>query len=172
MSIADDAYNGTTASMSCVSIAVSAFPLTSVSSVSVQVAMSHTWIGDLVMRVFNPAGTAVTLLSRPGFTETADDGSGGPGDNANLAVAFPITFAQGAAVSAELMGNTSTATGHVVCQNDGICTYAPARGIAAGGDLSSYVGTTAAGTWRFCVGDSEVGDLGTIDRVVLTLGLL
>jgi len=108
------------------------------------------------------------MMSRPGVVETADDGTGGPGNSSNLTRTFPVTFQQGA-TTAENMG-ISLGDAQFVCQDDSICTYAPAHGAAAGSDFTAFNGKTIAGTWRLCVGDAEVGDVGTIDRVTLTIG--
>jgi cysteine-rich repeat protein len=172
VSIVDDGYNGTLASMACVSIPVTAVAGCSanVTSVTVTPAISHTWVGDLVIKLVAPDATVVTLMSRPGAAEPADDGgAGGAGDSSNLVSAFPITFVTGAAVSAENMGNTITSAQNV-CQNDNICSFAPANGAAAAGTLATFIGKPAAGTWKFCVGDSGLGDVGNIDKVTLTLG--
>ncbi|MBV8761597.1 MAG: proprotein convertase P-domain-containing protein [Deltaproteobacteria bacterium] len=168
LAIPDNAYAGTLATMACTNIVVSPVNGCSqaITSVSVVLGMDHTWIGDLVIKLVSPAGTTVTLMSRPGFAETADDGTGGPGTNADLVKAAPITFLQAATTSAENMGTS----GLVVCQGDGVCQYAPNNGAAPAGNLTSFNGQAAAGTWRLCVGDAEVADTGSIDQVKLNFG--
>jgi cysteine-rich repeat protein len=168
-SIPDDLYNGTLASMACVSVAMPQVNgcASTVTSVRVELGMTHTWVGDLVIKLVAPDGTIVTLMSRPGFFEAADDGTSGPGNNADLVNAAPVMFFQGAGTVAESMGGGGSS---VVCQGDGICNYIPSKGAASGGDLNAFNGKTIAGTWRLCVGDSEVGDVGTIDQVKLTIG--
>jgi subtilisin-like proprotein convertase family protein len=129
--------------------------------------MDHTWIGDLVVKLVSPDGTVVTLMSRPGYAETADDGTGGAGTDDNLTRTAPVTFQGGATTSAEDMGlGDDNAT---VCEDDGICTYTANHGAAAVGNLTTFVGKTIAGTWKMCVGDAAPGDTGTIDRVTLTI---
>ena len=166
--ISDDAYTGalTSPSMTVVNVPISdSFTVT---DVDVRISMAHTWIGDLVIKVIAPDNTVVTLMSRPGVVETADDGAAVGGDSSNLAVAFPITWSDGAAASAESMGNTLANT-QVVCQNDLICTFDPNKGAASGGKLAAFVGKTSAGTWRVAIGDGALGDIGSIDRVCLIL---
>lgn len=90
--IPDDAYNGTLASMACVNVPVSGFPL--VRGLKVQANITHTWVGDLVFKVTSPANTVVTLLSRPGVAETSDDGTATGGNNSNLLATFPVTSAR------------------------------------------------------------------------------
>jgi len=165
LAITDNAYAGTLATMTCANVVVSSVtgcPQT-ITSLSVVLGMNHTWVGDLVIKLVSPAGTTVTLMSRPGFAETADDGTGGPGTNADLVNASPVTFVQGAGTSAENMGSS----GAVVCQGDGICQYAPNNGAAPAGNLTTFAGQMSAGTWKLCVGDAEVGDVGSIDQVKL-----
>jgi cysteine-rich repeat protein len=168
VSVPDDTYNGTIASMACVNVAIPAVAGcgTTVTSVVVAEGMSHTWVGDLVLKLIAPDNTTVTLMSRPGLAETADDGTGCCGFASDLVAASPVTFQMGAGTSAENMGSA----GVVVCQGDGICTYAPNAGAALPGTLNTFIGHTAAGTWKFCAGDGGTGDVGTIDRVTLTIG--
>ncbi len=171
--IPDNVYVGTIATMGCVPVVVPTVTgcPANVTSLSVTLGMAHTWVGDLVIKLIHPDNTVVTLMSRPGVVETADDGNdtAGVGDSSNLVKTHPITFQMGAAVSAENMGNTITSSGNV-CQNDSICTFAPANGAAAPGDLNSFNGKPAAGTWQLCIGDGGSGDTGTIDVVTLTIG--
>ena len=150
-------------------VCLTPFPLDTVASVQLQLAMAHTWVGDLTMKLVSPRGTIVTLMSRPGRMEPADDGSGNGGDASDLAIGSPITFVMGAVVSSEAMG--ATIAGGVACQDDAICSYAPSHGAAAAGDLATFALEPAHGTWRFCVGDGSANDVGTIDRVTLNLTL-
>jgi len=68
---------------------------------------------------------------------------------------------------------TTGINSYVVCQGNatfpGICTYAPNKGAAAPGDLTAFNGKVSNGTWRFCVGDSGGGDVGSVDQVTLTI---
>jgi subtilisin-like proprotein convertase family protein len=166
VSIVDDSYNGTPASMASVPLAVPAS--TTIQNVAVRLAMAHTWIGDLTIKVRNPVGTVVTLMSRPGLAESADDGTGGSGASSDLSASFPILFQKGAAVSAENMGNTLTGS-QAICRDDGICNFVPASGAAAAGGLDSFKGQNAFGTWRLYVGDSGAGDTGAINEFTLII---
>ncbi|HTM46616.1 MAG TPA: proprotein convertase P-domain-containing protein [Polyangiaceae bacterium] len=170
LAVPDNGYNGTVGSMACVSLVAGSWTGANITSVSVELGIDHTWVGDLVIKLIHPDNTVVTLMSRPGFAETADDGSeAGAGDSSNLSSAAPITFVQGAGVSAELMGNVIDSS-HVVCTDDSQCSFAPANGAAAAGTLSSFVGKAAQGTWKLCFGDVQLGDLGLVDRATLTIG--
>lgn len=163
--IGDDLYNGTLASMSCVNVPVSG--LGTIKGVQVLADVTHTWIGDLVFKVVSPANTVVTLMSRPGVAETADDGTAVGGDASNLDSMFEITFRNGGPKSAELMGDTLANTG-IVCRDDLACVYAPSAGAATPGTLASFNGQASNGTWKFCAGDGGTGDTGTVQRVGLS----
>jgi subtilisin-like proprotein convertase family protein len=139
-----------------------------VDSVKVLLAASHTFIGDLVLKVVSPSNTVVTLMSRPGVVEATDDGVTTGGDSSNLALGFPLSFVDGGPKSAEDMGNT-LANGDVVCEDDAACVYAPAAGAATAGTLGAFVGQSAAGTWRVCAGDGLTSDTGSIDFVRLSV---
>ncbi|MBK8255510.1 MAG: proprotein convertase P-domain-containing protein [Polyangiaceae bacterium] len=167
LAIPDDAYTGTLATMGCVDV-----PLTAqcnITSMTVTVGMSHTWIGDLVIKLVHPDNTVITLMSRPGSAEATDNGTDAVfGDSSNLVKSHPVTFQTGAATSAESMGAGIGDAGNV-CQDNAICTYAPANGAAAAGNLDTLIGKKANGTWKFCAGDSVSGDTGEIDVVTLTV---
>ena len=168
-SISDDAYNGTQASMTCVNITVTASGDNVVDYVCPTVGMTHTWIGDLTIKLVSPANTVITLMSMPGVIEAADNGASVTGDSSNLQIGFPITWKDGGPKSAELMGNTIANAG-VVCKDDLACVYDPNNGAAAAGKLSAFIGQGGPGTWKLCVGDSGVGDIGFIDQVKLLVG--
>jgi len=168
--ITDGGYNGTLTSMGCMQIPTPAIG-TIVSVNSVQVTASMTFIGDLTFKLVSPSGTVVTLMSRPGGAEVADNGADNPaGSGDDLVSGFPITFSQSATVSAENMG---AAPGTIICQTaapgDGICNYVPNPGAALPGDLNSFTGQSPTGTWQFCTGDSFPADVPTVSNVVINL---
>jgi cysteine-rich repeat protein len=169
LAILDDGYNGTLASMACANVTVTASGDNVVDYVCPTVAMSHTWIGDLVIKLVSPANTVITLMSRPGVLETADDGTAINGDSSNLLNTFPITWIDGKPTSAENMGNTLS-NAQVVCRDDMLCAYDPNNGAAAPGKLAAFIGQAGPGTWNLCVGDGGLGDVGTIDQVKLVIG--
>ena len=164
LAIADDIYNGTLASMSCANIPVTGGM---VEGLAVRASIDHTWLGDLTVKVVSPGNTTITLMSLPGIAEVADNGTSVTGDNSNLVASDPIDFVDGGAKSAENMGNTITGT-QAACRDDAACVYDPSAGAAIAGKLAAFIGVPMAGTWRFCVGDSGVGDVGQIQQVRLT----
>ncbi|MFO0756521.1 MAG: proprotein convertase P-domain-containing protein [Byssovorax sp.] len=167
--IPDDGYNGMQSSMACVNVNVVASGDSVVDYVCPTIGMAHTWIGDLVIKLISPMGTVVTLMSRPGVIEAVDDGSAIGGDSSNLLATFPIAWKDGAAVSAENMGNTIASSG-VVCRDDNACVFDPNAGIASPGKLAAFIGQAGPGTWKLCVGDGGAGDTGSIDQVKLVIG--
>jgi hypothetical protein len=118
---------------------------------TVTIAMDHTWPGDLIFYLVAPSGAFSTILQRPlnGLGSTS----------ANLSSAFPITFSEGAAVSADLLGS-GLASGQVICNSDGICSFSPAPE-----GFSLLEGEAANGSWQFCASDNRDGDAGTITRI-------
>jgi subtilisin-like proprotein convertase family protein len=167
--IPDNAYNGTLATMASVPISVP--DSATIADLNVTVAMRHTWVGDLTIKLVSPTGTVVTLVSRPGQAEAADNGADPPfGEPSNLIIASPITYDDSAANSAEDMGTTPTDldTNGVNCQTDLICTRAPDPGAAVAGNLTTFNGQDTSGTWTLYIGDGGQGDTGSIDTVTLT----
>ena len=156
--IPDDGYDGTVASMACITIAG---PTGEVISVEAEINMEHTWVGDLTYKVVAPDSTTLTLMSRPGLAEPADDGSDCCGDSSDLRLADTLTFRDGGATSAELMGSTIAGT-QFVCGDDGLCEYAPTPDTGPGTSFADFVGLQAAGNWQVCVGDSGGLDTGNL----------
>lgn len=123
-----------------------------INNVTVDVTATHTWIGDLNFTLNSPDATNLTLMDRPGHPVV----NASFGDNDDLVASSPISFTDSSANPAENMGDGSTATNITVCQDDGICDYAPDDA------LSTLAGENVSGTWQFCVSDNAGGDTGTI----------
>jgi cysteine-rich repeat protein len=170
--VPDDAYDlsESATSMKCISM-----PVVSktdggsdiIRGVFVTVGASAQSAGDLVLKLISPAGTKVTFLSLGGRLETLTDyqdfaGFGG----GTLATTHPITFADGAARSAELIG-INLSPSEAVCRDDAYCELDPNRGAHPGGKLSAFIGENAAGTWKLCAGDVQQGYTTTLDQVKL-----
>lgn len=162
----DDAYDGSLGTMACTDIGVSGVPFPATPALTVDFAMTHSWVGDLVVKLVNPNGDILGLMSRPDLAETADDGTGCCGSNSNLSANDPITFSDTAAVSAEAMPAGFADVN--ICTDDGICEYSPAPDTVVGlATLADMVVTDPNGTWQMCVGDSGGGDFGTFESVAL-----
>ena len=167
--IPDDAYNGQLDSMTCMDVpGIDAV----IDHVKLYLGVRHSFIGDLTVKVVDPSNRVVTVLSRPGMTESADDGSGCCGGSAGLTQSLPVSFDDDAAgPSAEAMG-ASLRDSQVACRDDGLCSYTPAAGAAAPGALAAFDGANGAGTWKVCVGDSENLESGSVCSAVLAFNRL
>ena len=156
LAIPDDTYDGTTASMACLT---TAGPGGAITDMSVDIDLEHTWAGDLVIKVVAPDTTTLTLQSRAGFAEPADDGTGGFGDSSDYQAGNTITFINGGATSAEDAGSNIPGT-DFICATDGLCSYAPFPDQGPGTDFTDFTGMESAGNWMVCIGDSGAGDTG------------
>ena len=102
------------------------------SDVNVRVQINHTYVGDLIVSLRSPAGTTVTLLSRPAC-----------GDN-NMNVTFDDS--SGFNLQNHCAGTTPWYSG--VAR-----PYQP---------LSAFNGQSSTGTWTLTVSDNAGGDSGTL----------
>lgn len=169
--IVDDAYNGSLASMTCSSISAAAVPLGSlVTNVAVDTTLSHTWIGDLTIKLVSPVGSILGIVSRPGFAEAADNGLGCCGSSADLLASHPLSFLDEAWADAELMG-ANLIGGSVVCRDGPTCEFHPNPDSVATppSGFSDLHGEPARGAWRLCIGDSASGETGTFHAWTLML---
>lgn len=172
--IPDNGYNGMPMppSMVCQDLVVPDDPINFVAGAEVTVGINHPWVGDLTIKLVSPDGKILTLVSRPGLNEAADDGNGAGGDSSNLAAANPITFKNGGANNPELMGGTIGANA-VICKDENpplmTCEWNPNPGKGPGMSFDDFIGDTAAGTWKLCVGDGGAGDQGQLESVKFVL---
>ncbi len=167
--IPDGGYDGTLASMACETVTTAG--VTNLEDLEVELALDHTFIGDLVVKLVNPDGLELGLLSRPAADEMVDDGNtdNGFGDSNNLLATSPLTYSDNAVLPAENMGDFSADTNEVVCQDGGSCEFSPAPDSVAQppGTLAEMITGTNDGDWMLCVGDSAGFDTGEIDTVTL-----
>ena len=162
--IADDAYDGTTGSMACVDLDNAGGVVLGITDVEMDMEITHTWVGDLTVKIFSPAGTETTAMATPGQAAVADDGSTCCGNSADLD-GTSINFANGNTFDAEDMG----LAGSPVCTGGGgDCDYSPNPDGAPGTDFSDFSGESAVGMWTICVGDGAPGDTGDILDFTLT----
>jgi subtilisin-like proprotein convertase family protein len=178
--ITDDGYiglndgnngTGTDAGMSCTVLDFSASEIVTISEVTMNLAVTHSWIGDLVVKVVSPNGTILAPLNRPGYVGP-DDGTGGVGDSADLSSGAPITFDDDAPKGAESMGDESTNSAYTVCANAPFnCDYSPQPNGAFNSvaDFSGFDGENATGQWAVCVGDAAPIDQGVFSAVSLSI---
>ncbi len=154
--IPDNAYDGTIASMECLIVPG---PGGDITDMNVDIDLEHTWAGDLVIKVVAPNAAVLTLQSRAGFAEPADDGTGGFGDSSDYQAGSIINFSNGGATSAEDAGSTIIGT-DFICTTDGLCNYFPFPDQGPGTDFTDFVGMDSAGNWQVCIGDAGGGDTG------------
>ncbi len=154
LQIPDDTYNGTLGSMAVDRLLIQQEGI--IKDINVQIGMSHTWAGDLTIKLVGPGGQVVTLVSRPGFAEPADDGTGCCGTSNDLIFANRITYDdESTGGPSENMGNFGNPIPAM--------SFQPSHGAAAPGNLSTYDGLNMAGLWELRIGDSAGGDLGVLD---------
>jgi subtilisin-like proprotein convertase family protein len=160
---------GADAGMTCAALDFTGSAITSVTDVTMDLALSHTFIGDLVVKLRSPSGTILAPLNRPGYAGP-DDGTSGVGDSANLTSTSPVSFSDAGPKTAESMGDESTLSAYVVCASaPNNCSYGPSpdgalNSIAA---FSGFDGEDPDGLWEVCVGDAAPLDLGTFASVSL-----
>ncbi|MCB9569924.1 MAG: hypothetical protein H6710_22350 [Myxococcales bacterium] len=163
-------YDGTLGTMDCVDLVVDdpGDNFTNVYDVAVEVGVDATWAGDVVMKLVAPDDTVLTMLSRPGLNENADNGTGCCGTSANLESTSPLTFKDGNPNDAETMG-MGQASSFVICKDDAKCDYFPNPGKGIGTSFAAdFRGKSVIGTWKFCIADASGGDLTTLQTVKAT----
>lgn len=161
-------YQGTIATMQCATITLPDLGFPSIKRLQVTVGMEHPYLGDLIVKLVSPAGTVLSLMSRPGFDEPVDAHDEDNGDGSDLVRTHPIIFQDNEPDPAEAMG-TPTADNQAICRDDGRCVYAPSPGAGPGNALSDFAGEDPAGDWLLCAADCDTTDVGTIDQVTLSI---
>jgi subtilisin-like proprotein convertase family protein len=161
-------YDGSLGSMACEQVAVVAPAGALVKRVEVVMGVSSTYVGDAVFKIVSPSNTTLTLLSRPGALEAADNGAGSIGDGSDLSISHPLTFRDDAPTDAEQMGAGINDT-QFVCMDDNLCDYFPNPGAGPGTNLADFVDEDPQGSWRVCVADSAGSNGSTLDSVELSV---
>jgi subtilisin-like proprotein convertase family protein len=165
--IPDATYNGTVGSMGAYAIDLSALPRGHVvRTMAVVLRISHTYVGDLTIKLRSPEGTLLTLMERPagdGPNPGSDDGDEVGGDSSNLATALPLIFADAYPTSAEDAGK-GIATDQAVCLDDQRCAFhaTPDRAGGPFGFADAFSGQQVSGVWTLLIGDSAGGDQGRV----------
>jgi subtilisin-like proprotein convertase family protein len=166
LAIPDNGYNGSLASMATSSIIVPDIGDNTIQELHVTIGMSHTFIGDLTIKLVGPGGQVLTLLNRPGST-AADNGVDTPfGSGDDFIFANLVSYDDDGTIAAENLG---TLAGTVI-PNGTVATPGPIGALA--GELTNfagYDGLSAVGTWTLHLGDSAGADLGTLDQWSITI---
>ncbi len=138
-----------------------------VNDVVVDVAVNHTWAGDLIFTLNSPDASSLNMLARPGV---AGPGGAGAGDSSDLLASSPLSFSDAGATDAEQMGATLPNSTDVICQDDGLCDYSPnPDGHGGLPNFAGFAGETANGQWDFCVSDNAAQDLGDIGAITVSV---
>ncbi|MEZ4777771.1 MAG: proprotein convertase P-domain-containing protein [Flavobacteriaceae bacterium] len=161
--IPDNNPAGTTATAT-----VSGLPsASSLSDISVNLSINHTWAGDVTVRIIAPTGETMTLFERPGVVAACC------GDSSDFTSAAPLDFSDAYADNAETMGNTISGT-QFICQTDGRCTYFPAQDDGTQNLFSAFIATLVTngsdpnGNWQLFASDSATGDTGNVPAWSIT----
>jgi cysteine-rich repeat protein len=118
-----------------------------IGDVNIDLGISHTWIGDLVITIEHNA-TSVTIVDRPGYTGTGF----GCGED-NLSGVFVDDEGSGGAIEDQCVPGLTSPPNYV-----------------PNNPLSAFDGMDAQGTWTITVTDSEGFDTGTLDSWSLHFG--
>ncbi|WP_299227693.1 proprotein convertase P-domain-containing protein, partial [uncultured Psychroserpens sp.] len=140
-------------------VSIAGIPTSATLDIEVEVAMTHTYVGDLEIELIAPDGESIILLTRPGT-------GGGFGDSSNASMSGAITFSDTASVNAEDMGDTLNSS-ETICLDDGICDYLPNSGPPTSfAQLSATIlanGSNPNGVWTLNVSDNANDDTGSLD---------
>ncbi|MGV6831322.1 MAG: proprotein convertase P-domain-containing protein [bacterium] len=120
-----------------------------ITDVTVDVVITHSWVGDLILTLESPAGTTVQLMARPGTEPNDGPGFGCSEDNVDATFSDAGTDGPSEAACDVGVGVVGSFT-----------PYEP---------LSAFDGETAGGTWTLTVEDYGAGDLGTLDSWTLNI---
>ncbi len=112
----------------------------SITDLDVNLNISHTWVGDVIVTIKSPLGTMATIIDRPGRTTT---GFGCSGDNIVATLDDEATTP----VENECAGSVPTINGTFIPNNL----------------LSIFDGESTLGLWEITVSDVVGGDAGTIN---------
>jgi subtilisin-like proprotein convertase family protein len=139
---------------------------TTVVDVNVDVAASHTWIGDLEFWLESPDASTLYMLDRPGYVGQAP---GCCGDSSEMISTSPLNFADGNPNNAETMGGT-IGDANQVCEDDGQCDfYANPDGATGLPNFAGFAGETTNGTWSFCAADNAGLDIGSVGSITVNV---
>lgn len=115
------------------------------------VGLAHSYVGDMVVRLFNPQGTGVSIMNRPGVLG-GNPTSGSSGNNfCNTIFDDDGNFPSIQAIAADGTGAPYTGT------------YRPAQ------PLSLMDGQNGDGMWVLNLSDRSAGDVGILRRYALVI---
>jgi subtilisin-like proprotein convertase family protein len=139
-----------------------------ISDIDVDFMITHTWQGDLAVKLVGPGGQSVDLVSRPGvappkFTPGTTAGFGFLNDNYGNATAGASFFADDQAPVNGIYDNNVGApgVGTATAADNVSGRWKPVQ------PLSVFNGTNQQGDWKLIVTDNAAGDTGTLDQFSL-----
>ena len=109
--------------------------------------LSHTWVGDLIVRITSPSGTTSDLMYRVG------NGNFGDGSNLSGDYSFADSGSDWATAVGSVGGNANVANGVYQASTDGDGTVSLA---------SAFSGESTQGDWTLFVSDNAGFDTGTL----------
>lgn len=119
---------------------------------SLTIAMTHTWIGDLLIQLTSPAGTTADVLVRAGVTSAT-----GFGDAGDFVAGNSYTFVNSGGTPFPISGNPATGT------YDRLGRANPLQVASDTGlDFSAFAGQDLNGTWTLSIRDYGGGDTGAV----------
>lgn len=123
------------------------------------VAINHTWVTDLVVRIENPAATSCGLLKRAAAATLADNGCG---TSSNLVAANALNFSASYATAfVPVLGDATNNPGGNFAPSGQIASAFPNTVTLC--NLSTFLANAQiAGDWNLRVTDYGVGDTGDI----------
>lgn len=133
-----------------------------ITSISLDVNLSHAWAGDVVMVLTSPTGVAIDIVRSAGWNTASNNG------NDNYAGAY--TFVDPSTPGALNIWTAATVTGDVNIP-PGTYQTSGANGVATN-LFSTYSGLSAAqvnGTWTLTVSDVDAIISGTVNSASLNL---
>jgi subtilisin-like proprotein convertase family protein len=135
------------------------------SDVRVSMSITHSWVGDLDVRLLGPGGTPSAVI----FSNTGSTTATGCGDDSNLS--GPYNFFDTAPASPTWWGAAATATTLMPAGDFRVSTPG---GVAGGGANALLTPTFAGvtnpnGTWTLRIRDGGEGDTGSVTAASLTL---
>jgi subtilisin-like proprotein convertase family protein len=117
-----------------------------ITGITLNLNINHTWVGDLIVRLTSPSGTTRTLIDRPGVPNTA---FGCSGDN------IVVLLSDAAALPVE----NQCAAGNPTING----TFSPNQTLAA------FIGENPTGNWIINISDNAGGDTGSFQSASLNI---
>lgn len=162
--IPDNGENGTLAGFITNTINVSGHGLIgTIADISIDVGISHSFIGDLKIMIESPEGDFLGLMSRPGINEPGD-GTGCCGNGSDW-LGTTETWSIAGNVDPENMSSAllGVGTAWAASPQSMVATYGSLN------SMSDLLGSTANGNWTLYVSDAASLDTGSLDSWSLNI---